>query len=153
MRNRPINPWLVALGVAVLYFGSVFLMGALTSDVVRKGGGRPAIYFERNTFIASTSISESVAPTGTPFLLHEVRINHTVSAATGTLTVQLSSQAEITSGGLYDVILHTKDMASTVDHIWQPTRPLMFDTGDEIDITWSPDTATSGGLEALWEPL
>lgn len=154
MRRSTLTRAAIALvACAALYVGSFLAMGALTDDPVRKGGGRPAIYFARATFINSTNLNESLNPPAQAYLLHELRIHHTVPTATGTLTVQISSQAETTSGGLHNVIVHTKDMASVVDHVWQPTRPMPIDRDDVTSITWNNTTATTGGLEVLWEPL
>ncbi len=153
MRFRTTKAVALLIAGAALYVGSWFMMGALTDDPVRKGGARPAIYFARIVFVNQANLSTSLNPPAQAYLLHELRIHHTNATATGTLTVQLSSQAETTSGGLHNVIFHTKDMAAVADHIWQPTRPVICDKDDVTSITWNNSTATTGGLEVLWEPL
>jgi len=108
---------------------------------VKLGGGLTLA----SSLTTGTVHSVSVNP-AEDFALEHVRVSHTTAASTGTLTVTLDAN----DGAGYDVVLTSNDMASDVDWLYQPTRPIYCESGDKIVVAWSPDTATTMGLTVVW---
>lgn len=84
----------------------------------------------------SAAISETVTPSGA-FELHEARVHLSAAGGAGNLTVTLDANA----GAAYDVVLLTQDMTAITDLVWQPDRPMSFDSGEKIVVAW----ANAGG--------
>lgn len=127
--------------------GSLGDVTSLNPFPVYQESGSSRVTFNSTTF-NSAAVSKSVAP-GVDFVLHEIRVHHANALSTGTLTVTVNAG----DGAVYDTVIDTKDMASTVNYSYQPGRPRYCESGDAIDVSWSPDSATTTGLLVVWEPL
>lgn len=97
----------------------------------------------------AAAISETLAPT-TAFQIEEIRLHLSAAGATPeNLTVTLDSDA----AAAYDARFLTQDMNAIQDVVWQPTRPLVFSNGDEIDIAYANTDTRTWGLEIYWSPI
>jgi hypothetical protein len=65
------------------------------------------------------------------------------------MTITINSGA----GAAYDALLLSVDMTAVTDYVYQPTRPLVFEKGDTIDIAWANANGRTYGLEVQHMPL
>jgi hypothetical protein len=93
----------------------------------------------------NTAIATTIAP-GKRFLLKEVRLHLSAVGASGDLTITLDSG----TNAVYDVVLLKQDLTSLADLVYQPVRPLEFESTDEIDIAWANAGGKTYGLEVLY---
>jgi hypothetical protein len=97
----------------------------------------------------AAAIAQTLAPT-TAFQIEEIRLHlNLAGGAAEDLTVVLDSGV----GAAYDTVLLTQAMAAVSDLVWQPTRPLVFSAGDEIDIAYANTNTRTYGLEIYWTPI
>ncbi len=96
------------------------------------------------------AIDETLAP-GVAFQIEEIRLHLAAGGAAGDLIVTVDSDAS-TAAGEYDVVLLTADMTGAADLVWQPTRPLVFAVGDEIDIAYAANVQVFG-LEVYYSAI
>lgn len=83
------------------------------------------------------------------FVFYEMRLKFSDTASTGTLTISVNAN----DGATYDHVLLSQNMANvTVDGYlhYQPTRPIVCESGDTIDIAWNPDTASTTTAQFVW---
>lgn len=96
----------------------------------------------------AAAIATTLAP-NTPFQLEEIRVHLSAAAATvENLTVTVDSG----TNAVYDVVLLTQAMNTVADVVYQPTRPLFFEKGDEIDVAYANTNTRTYGLEIIWAP-
>jgi len=95
----------------------------------------------------STAIAMTVAP-GMKWQLKEVRV-HLSAGGAGNLTITIDSG----TNAAYDCVLKTQDMTSVTDLHYQPTRPVILEAGDEVDIAWANAGAATYGVEVVYAPL
>jgi len=96
----------------------------------------------------AAAISSTLAP-GQAWQLEEIRVHLSAAGGAGNLTCTLDHGI----GAAYDLVILTKDMTTVVDYIWQPTRPMEFDAGTELDIAWANANTRTYGLEIIWKAI
>lgn len=96
----------------------------------------------------AAAIATTLAP-GRAFQLLEIRIHLSAAGGAGNLTVTVDANA----GAAYDLNIITQDMTAVTNLIWQPTYPMHFDSGDEIDFAWLNAGTKTYGLEVKFSPL
>jgi len=96
----------------------------------------------------SAALSTTLAP-GRAFQLLEVRLHVSAAGGAGDFTAKVDAGA----GSAYDITLIKQDMTSVTDFVWQPTLPMTFDKGDEIDFAWANAGGKTYGLEVKFNPL
>jgi hypothetical protein len=97
----------------------------------------------------AAAIAETLAP-ASAYQIEEIRLH--LSAAGGAaenLTVTLDCAA----GVEHDIVIKTEAMAAVVDLLYQPTRPLIFSAGDEIDFAYANTNTRTWGLTVYWTPI
>ena len=93
-------------------------------------------------------IDFTLAP-GIAWQLEEIRVHLGAGGAAGDLTATVDAAA----GAPYDVVVLTQDMNGTTDVVYQPTRPIIFNSGDELDIAYSNTGAATYGLEVVYSAI
>lgn len=93
------------------------------------------------------AIAVAVTP-GVAFDLEQITLHLSAvgGAAAGNLTVTCDSG----TAAAYDVNLVTQDMVAVQNLVYQPTRPLRFQDGDEIDIAWANPNSVTYGLTIVY---
>lgn len=96
----------------------------------------------------AVAIATTLAPAQS-FRLVEVRVHLSAAGGAGDLTATVDAAA----GAAYDINLLTQDMTALTDLIWQPDKPLQFESGDEIDFAWANGAGRTYGLTIIWEAM
>jgi hypothetical protein len=95
---------------------------------------------------AAVAIAQTFAPAQNFVLLH-VKLH--LSAAGGAVedyTITLDANA----GAAYDILLRTVAMNAVADDFYQPTLPIFFEKGDEIDFAYTNTNTRTYGLEVAY---
>jgi hypothetical protein len=97
----------------------------------------------------AAALSETLAP-ASAYQIEEIRLHLSVPCAVvEDLAIQLDSGA----AAAYDTTLVQQNMNGVQSLLWQPARPLLFNNGDEIDITFPNTGNATWGLEIFWSPI
>lgn len=96
----------------------------------------------------AVAIATTLAP-AQAFRLVEVRIHLSAAGGAGNFTATVDAAA----GAAYDINLITQDMTTVTNLIWQPERPIQFESGDEIDFAWANGAGRTYGLTIIWEAM
>lgn len=102
----------------------------------------------RQIATGAAAVAMNIKPT-VPFRLREIRIHLSAAGAGGSLTATVNSS----DGAPYDINLITQDMTSVTDLVWQPDKPLQFESADEIDIAWANAGAKTYGIVVYYDLL
>lgn len=97
------------------------------------------------TATGSAAIAYTLAP-GFAFDLQEVRLHLSAAGNAGNFTITADNNA----GAAYDVVVYTLDLTSVINICWQPTRPMRFNAGDELDFAWANAIGRTYGLEIFY---
>ena len=97
----------------------------------------------------AAAVDMTIAP-GIAFQIEEIRVH--LSAAGGAAE-NLTATLDSVTAAAYDVVLLSQAMELVTDLTWQPTRPLVFSAGDEIDIAYANTNARTYGIEVYWTPI
>ena len=102
----------------------------------------------RQRATGSAAIAVTLEPTSR-FLLKEVRIHLSAAGGAGDLTISLDSGIN----AVYDVVLMTQDMTLITDLVYQPSKPLEFESLDKILISWANVETKTYGIEILYSKI
>ena len=86
------------------------------------------------------------------FQLREVRL-HLDAAGGGAGDVNFTATVDSAAGATYDFLMITQDMTLVTDYLYQPTVPLVFNLGDEIDFAYANAGNATYGLEVIYDIL
>lgn len=107
----------------------------------------PTPVFHRAT--GAVALASTLAPSQ-KFELLEVRLH--LSAVGGAVgVVDFTATIDAIAGAAYDLLLLTQDMTAVSDYVYQPTMPLLFDEGDEIDFVYANGSSTTYGLTVIYQ--
>jgi hypothetical protein len=146
IKEEKIMKKLMAFGiivVVVVAFWAVTLPGALTRASLP---GRMRI--ERVGGLGA--LAETLNPPAA-YKIHYIMVHYAAAVSTNDLTITLDSATSSTTTA-HDYLLHTTDLSSTTDIIWQPVHPYIFLGTDDIDVA-ADDQSTTWGLTFCWEEL
>lgn len=93
----------------------------------------------------AVAIASTLAP-ARAWQLEEIRVHLSAAGGAGNLTAIMDAGA----GAAYDLNIVTQDMTSVINLIWQPSRPMVFDAGDEIDFAYANANGRTYGLEVKY---
>jgi hypothetical protein len=96
----------------------------------------------------AAALAATLAP-DRAFQLLEVRIHLNAAGGAGDLTATLDANA----GAAYDINIIKQDMTLVTDYIYQPSIPLQFEKGDEIDFAFANAGLKTYGLEVKYNLL
>jgi hypothetical protein len=97
----------------------------------------------------AAALDEAMVPTSA-YQIEEIRLHLSVPCAVAEdLTIQLDSGV----GAAYDTTFVQQNMNGVQNVVWQPSRPLLFNNGDELDITFPNTGNATWGLEIFWSPI
>ena len=96
----------------------------------------------------AAAIAMTIAP-GVAWQLEEIRIHLSAGGAATDLTATVDAGA----GAAYDVVIATQDMTAVTDYLYQPTRPIVFNSGDELDIAYANGGAATYGVEVFYSAI
>jgi len=97
----------------------------------------------RATGIAA--INETIIPSSA-WQLDEIRVHLSAAGGAGNLTATIDADA----GAVYDNVILTQDMTLVADLVYQPDRPMLFDSGDKFVIAWANANGRTYGLEVKY---
>ncbi|MES0334737.1 MAG: hypothetical protein SFH39_00045 [Candidatus Magnetobacterium sp. LHC-1] len=103
----------------------------------------------RATGAAAVAMTVTNPRPGHKWQLKEVRVHLSAVGTAGNLTVTIDSGTNV----VYDTVLKTQDMTSITDMYWQPEKPIILDSTDEIDIAWANSGTKTYGVEVVYAPL
>lgn len=95
---------------------------------------------------AAVLMAQTFAPAKNFMLLHVKLHLSAVGGAAEDFTVTLDASA----GAAYDIELTSQDMNAVADHFYQPTLPLFFEKGDEVDCAYANTNTKTYGLEIAY---
>jgi hypothetical protein len=142
-----------ALPVAVMFAGATpdAISGDSTNgldvDVTRVSGTvsvKEAPEVVRVYATGSGNINETINPSG-EWQLEDIRL-HLSAVVADNLTVQVDAG----DGAAYDQVLLVEDCSTLTDVLWQPPRPLTFETDDNLVITLTNIGAATYGLVVVY---
>jgi len=96
----------------------------------------------------AAAIASTLAP-GVAWQLEEIRVHLSAAGGAGNFTATVDHG----TSAAYDRVILTEDMTTVVDLVWQPTRPMEFLAGDELDIAWANAGTKTYGLEVVWKAI
>ena len=96
----------------------------------------------------AVAIATTLAP-ARAFQLLEVRVHLSDAGGAGNLTATVDAAA----GAAYDLNIITQDMTAITDYVWQPSYPMFFASGDEIDFAWANANTRTYGLTIIFNPM
>jgi hypothetical protein len=96
----------------------------------------------------AVAIASTLAP-GVAWQLEEIRVHLSAVGGAGDLTATINNG----TNAVYDIVILTQDMTSVADLTWQPTRPMEFMPGDELDIAWANAGTETYGLEVVFKGI
>lgn len=96
----------------------------------------------------AAAVAMTIAPV-VAFQIEEVRVHLSAGGAATDLTITIDSAA----GAVYDTVLLTQAMNAVSNLVWQPTRPYIFSSGDEIDIAYANGGGATYGIEVIYSAI
>lgn len=96
----------------------------------------------------AAAVAMTVAP-GVAWQLEEIRIHLSAGGAATDLTLTVDAGA----GANYDVLIATQAMNGVLNYIYQPTRPLLFNPTDELDIAYANGGGATYGIEVFYSGI
>lgn len=99
-----------------------------------------------NILVSQVTGAAAVAHTLAPdqnFVLLYMKIHMSALGEAVDLTITVDANA----GAAYDVVVKTQAMGAIVDLVWQPTFPIFFEKGDELDVAYNNGTTKTYGIE------
>ena len=97
----------------------------------------------------AAALDETLTPTSA-FQIEEIRLH---LSAPCTVAEDLTIQLDSGTAAVYDTTIVQQNMNGVQDLLWQPPRPILFNNGDEIDITFPNTGNATWGLEIFWSPI
>jgi len=102
-----------------------------------------------NQFFTATgagAIAETLAPTGGPWELVEIRLHMSAAGSANDFTTTLDAAA----GAAYADLVHTEDMTALTDVRQTFCPPVPFQEGDELGFAYVNSTSKTWGLTAVY---
>jgi len=96
----------------------------------------------------AAAVAMTIAP-GVAWQLEEVRLHLSGAGADELLTGTVDAGA----GAAYDVVLISQNTNGITDYIYQPTRPHMFSSGDELDLACVNTNTVTYGIEVFYSAI
>lgn len=90
----------------------------------------------------------TIAP-GIAFQIEEIRVHLSAGGAATDLTATLDAGA----GAAYDCVLIRQDMDNVTDLVYQPTRPIICQVDDEVDIAYANGGGATYGIEVYYSAI
>jgi len=84
------------------------------------------------------------------FQLVEIRL-HLDAAGGAAGDVNFTATLDSNAGTAYDFEMVTEDLTLLADYLYQPTKPIIFDKGDEIDFAYANAGSATYGLLVIYE--
>jgi len=109
----------------------------------------PTEVFHKATGVAA--LASTLAP-AVAFQIIEIRIH--LSAAGGAVgAVGFTGTLDSATNAAYDYQLFSEDMTLLTDFVYQPSQPLYFEAGDEIDFAYANGSTRTYGLTVVYTTL
>ena len=99
----------------------------------------------------AVALASTLAPT-VEFEIVEIRIH--LSAAGGAVgDVNFTATVDSGQAAAYDFVMVTQDMTLLTDYLYQPSQPLVFEAGDEIDFAYANGSTRTYGLTVVYREV
>ena len=95
---------------------------------------------------AAVAMTQTFAPAQNFVLLHVKLHLDIAGGAVEDYTITVDANA----GAAYDIVLNTVAMNAVTDDFYQPTLPLFFENGDELDFAYANTNTRTYGLELAY---
>lgn len=126
---RKLMAWGVLGFVVTCIVAATLMSPAALTKHERTSFNPSRLRIERNG--GAGAITETLAPPAA-YEIHWIMVHFTAGVSTNDLTITLDSVTSSTAADsvAHDVLLHTVDLSSTTDIIWQPDSPYTFLSGE-----------------------
>ena len=96
-----------------------------------------------------TATNGTLSP-GVAFQIEEIRLHLSADGGDNDLVLTVDSDAHASA---HDTVILSQNTNGVTDYVYQPTRPHVFEAGDDAVFTWTNANSHDYGLEVYYSAI